>query len=78
MMTRLIKDYLEVGDRMSLDDLIARLTQIRDDLPEGAEANVRLRGDDHFGRHLVISFQRPLTAEERDCEARYRPMKAVA
>ncbi|MBV9884516.1 MAG: hypothetical protein JO276_16025 [Sphingomonadaceae bacterium] len=67
----MIKDYVEVGDHGSLDALIARLTEIRDSLPDSAEAEVRMRGDDIFGRHLCIGFLRPLTAEEAACEGRY-------
>ena len=70
-MSRLIKDYVEVGGNLSLDDLIAKLVEVRDSLPDGAEAEVRLRGDDVFGRHLSIGFMRPLTDEEAACEGRY-------
>jgi hypothetical protein len=70
-MSRLIKDYLEVGEHGSLDALIARLTEIRDSLPASAEAEIRMRGDDVFGRHLCVGFLRPLTAEEAACEGRY-------
>lgn len=70
-MSRLIKDYVEVGDHQSLDDLIAQLEAVRDGLPRDAEARVKLRGDDVFGRHLCIAFQRPLNEAEADCERRY-------
>jgi len=70
-MSRLVKDYLEIGDFTSLDALIERLIQLRDALPEGAEAEIRMRGDDVFGRHLCIGFLRPQTDEEAECEARY-------
>ena len=70
-MSRLIKDYVEVGDHTSLDALIERLVAIRDSLPPSAEAELRMRGDDIFGRHLCIAFMRPLTAEEAACEGRY-------
>jgi hypothetical protein len=70
-MSRMIKDYVEIGDHASLDDLIARLTEIRDGLTPGAEAELKLRGDDIFGRHMCISFMRPLMAEEAACEGRY-------
>ena len=70
-MSRMIKDYVEIGDHASLDGLIARLTEIRDNLPPGAEAELRVRGDDIFGRHLCIAFMRPLTADEAACEGRY-------
>ena len=70
-MSRLIKDYLQVEDHLSLDALIARLTEIRDGLPGGADAQVKLRGDDVFGRHLAVGFLRPLTAEEAAAEGRY-------
>jgi hypothetical protein len=70
-MSRLIKDYVEIGDHASLDDLIARLTALRDSLPVSAEPELKIRGDDVFGRHLCIGYLRPLTAEEAACEGRY-------
>lgn len=70
-MSRLVKDYVEIGDFTSLDDLIARLTQIRDCLVPEADAELRIRGDDTFGRHLAVGFMRPLSAEEAACEGRY-------
>ena len=70
-MSRMIKDYLEIGDHSSLDGLIARLTELRDSLPPMAEAELRVRGDDIFGRHLCIGYLRPLTPEEAACEGRY-------
>ena len=70
-MSRSIKDFIQVGDNLSLDDLISRLTEIRDGLPGGADAQVKLRGDDVFGRHLAVGFLRPLTAEEAAAEGRY-------
>ena len=70
-MSRLIKDYVELGNHASLDDLIAALTALRDSLPASAEAELKIRGDDVFGRHLCIGFLRPLTEEEAACEGRY-------
>ena len=70
-MTRMVKDYLEVSGHSSLDTLIARLSEIRDSLPASAEAEISMRGDDVFGRHLCVAFMRPLTAEEAACEGRY-------
>lgn len=70
-MTRRVKDYLDIGDHASLDEMIERLTEIRDSLPANAEAELKLCGDDVFGRHLRIGFMRPLTEEEAACEGRY-------
>ena len=70
-MSRMTKDYLKVGDQLSLDDLIAQLTAIRDAMPHGAEPRVQVRGDEHFGRHLCVAYRRPLTEEEVDCFSRY-------
>lgn len=70
-MTRMIKDYVEIGEFTSLDDAIARLTHIRDSLSPAAEAELSIRGDVSFGRHLCVGFMRPLTAEEAACEGRY-------
>lgn len=76
-MSRLIKDYVEVGDGLSLDDLIAQLEAVRARLPEGTEARVRLRGDDVFGRHLSVAFLRPESDEEADCHRRYGGRQAI-
>ena len=70
-MTRLVKDFIEIKDCASLDTLIERLITVRDSLPNAEEAEVKMRGDDVFGRQLSISFFRPQTAEEADCDARY-------
>ena len=70
-MGKRVKEFVEVKGQNGLDDLIARLVEIRNNLPEGTEAEVKLRGDDVFGRHIAISFMRPQTAEEAECDARY-------
>lgn len=70
-MSRRVKDFVEIEDHSSLDDLIARLIAVRDGLPDSAEPELRLRGDDVFGRQLSISYFRDQTAEEAECEKRY-------
>lgn len=70
MRTR-VKDYIEVSDYTSLDRLITTLTAIRDSLPESAEPELKMRGDDVFGRRLSISYWRELSAEEQAADAKY-------
>lgn len=70
-MTRRVKDFVEISDYTSLDQLIKTLSAIRDSLPEDAEPELKLKGDDIFGRRLSICYLRDLTAEEAACEARY-------
>jgi hypothetical protein len=70
-MSKLVKDYIEIADQGSLDALIARLVEVRDELAANGEVQVRMRGDDVFGRHLCVSFMRPQTAAEAECDARY-------
>ena len=71
-MSRLVRDFVEVEDQVSLDRMIDLLSAARDQLPEGAEdASVRMQGDDVFGRRLTVSFLRPQTAEEAARDARY-------
>jgi hypothetical protein len=70
-MTRRVKDYVDINDHVSLDELIERLNELRASLPEDCEAELRLRGDEVFGHRLSISYFRPLTAAEAECEARY-------
>lgn len=70
-MKRRVKEFIEIEDHHSLDDLIAKLIEVRDALPADSEAELRLRGDDVFGRKLSISYFRAQTADEADCETRY-------
>ncbi|HEV2748117.1 MAG TPA: hypothetical protein VGW34_12570 [Allosphingosinicella sp.] len=70
-MSRMVKEFIEVRDCASLDALIEHLIAVRDSLPSPTEAEVRMRGDDVFGRQLSISYFRPQTAEEAECDARY-------
>ena len=70
-MSRMVKEFLEVRDCTSLDALIENLIAVRDGLPSPTEAEVKMRGDDIFGRHICVSFYRPQTVEEAECDARY-------
>ena len=70
-MSRRVKEFVDIGDHMSLDHLIERLTEIRNQLPEQGEAELRLRGDEVFGHRLTVSYFRELTEEEAELERRY-------
>ena len=70
-MARRVKDYVEISEHTSLDQLIEYLKTIQANLPDNSEAQMQVRGDDVFGRRLTISYFRELTAEEAACEARY-------
>ena len=70
-MSRRVKEFVDIADQVSIDDLIGRLAEIRDSLPEDAEAELRLRGDEIFGHRITITYLRPLTEEEAECERRY-------
>jgi hypothetical protein len=70
MRTR-VKDFIEISDHTSLDRLINTLVAIRDSLPGNAEPELKLRGDDVFGRRLSISYFRELTAKEAELEVKY-------
>jgi hypothetical protein len=68
---RRVKDFIEISEYTSLDKLIDYLKTIRDNLPEDADAELRLLGDDFFGRRLTISYSRELSPEEMERETRY-------
>ena len=70
-MTRRVKDFIEISEYTSLDRLIEYLKTIRDSLPPEAEPELRLRGDDFFGRRLTITYSRELTPEEEERDTRY-------
>jgi len=70
-MSRRVKEFVDVEDQVSIDELIQKLNEIRKSLPEGADAELRMRGDDVFGHRLTISYFRDQTAEEAEIEQRY-------
>jgi len=70
-MGRRVKDFIEISEYTSLDQLINTLTAIRDNLPQDAEPELRMKGDDVFGRRMSISYFRQLNAEEATLDARY-------
>ncbi|HWJ38398.1 MAG TPA: hypothetical protein VNR86_06520 [Sphingomicrobium sp.] len=70
-MSRRVKEFVDIGEHVSLDDLIGKLAAIRAELPEGCEAEMRLRGDEVFGRRMTISYFREQTDEEAEIEKRY-------
>ncbi len=70
-MTRRVKEFIYIGDHSSLDAVIEKLNDVRDSLAVDSEPELRLRGDDVFGRKLCISYFREQTAEEAEFEGRY-------
>jgi hypothetical protein len=70
-MTRRVKEFIEIEDHASLEALIDKLNELRAVLPADSQPELRLRGDDVFGRKLCISYFREQTSEEAECEARY-------
>jgi hypothetical protein len=69
--SRRIKEFYEIADYSSLDELIGNLVNLRDRLPADAEPEMKLRGDDVFGRTITISYFRAQTAEEEARDRRY-------
>jgi hypothetical protein len=70
-MSRRVKEFVDVEDRLSIDQLIHKLSEIRDALPEDADAELRLRGDEVFGHRITITYSRPQTDDEAKIEKRY-------
>jgi len=70
MRTR-VKDFIEISDYTSLDRLITTLVAIRDSLPETADPELKMRGDDVFGRRLSVSYFRELSPREAELHDRY-------
>ena len=76
-MARRVRDFIEISEYTSLEKLIDYLKTIRDTLPDDAEPELRLRGDDFFGRRLTISYSRELTSEEEERDTRYTGAAAL-
>jgi hypothetical protein len=70
-MARRVKDFIDISEFTSLDDLIRYLETIRDNLPAGHEAELRIRGDDVFGRRLTVTYFREQTPQEIELESKY-------
>lgn len=75
-MPRRVKNFIEISEYTSIDDLIRYLKTIRDNLPPQHDAELTIRGDDVFGRRLTISYLREQTPEEAELEARYSKAEA--
>ena len=70
-MPRRVKDFTDISEYTSLDDLIRYLETIRDNLPVDHQAELKIRGDEIFGRRLTITYFREQTAEEVELESKY-------
>ena len=70
-MSRRVKEFVDIADQLSLEELIEKLVEVRDGLPESPEAELRLRGDEVFGHRITITYFRDQTNEEAECERRY-------
>jgi hypothetical protein len=68
---RRVKDFIDISEYTSLEDLIRYLEAIRDNLPADHQAELKIRGDDVFGRRLTISYFREQTPEEMEIESKY-------
>jgi hypothetical protein len=72
---RRVKDFIDISEFTSLDDLIRYLETIRDNLPPEHEAELKIRGDDVFGRRLTITYFRDQTPDEAQLEEKYAEPK---
>ena len=70
-MPRRVKDFIDISEYTSLDDLIRYLETIRDNLPDDHRAELKIRGDEIFGRRLTITYFREQTPEEAELESKY-------
>ena len=70
-MKRRVKEFVEIDEDVSLEELIGKLAEIRDSLPDECEAELRLRGDEIFGRRITVTYFREQTDEEAELEKRY-------
>ena len=70
-MPRRVKDFIDISEYTSLEDLIRYLETVRDNLPPEHQAELKIRGDDIFGRRLTISYFREQTPDEVELESKY-------
>ena len=72
-MKRRVKDFVDIADQISLDELIEKLAELRESLADPSEAELRLRGDEVFGHRITISYFREQTDEEAEIENLFFP-----
>jgi len=72
---RRVKDFIDISEYTSLDDLIRYLETIRDNLPPEHQAELKIRGDEVFGRRLTITYFREQTPDEAELELKYSSEK---
>ena len=70
-MSRRVKDFIDISEYTSLEDLIRYLETIRDNLPPEHQAELKIRGDEVFGRRLTITYFREQTPDEVELESKY-------
>ena len=70
-MPRRVKDFIDISEYTSLEDLIRYLETIRDNLPPEHQAELKIRGDEVFGRRLTITYFREQTPDEAELESKY-------
>ena len=70
-MPRRVKDFIDISEYTSLDDLIRYLETIRDNLPPDHQAEMNIRGDEVFGRRLTVTYFREQTPDEVELETKY-------
>src|SRR3954464_2825718 len=68
---RRVKDFIDISEYTSLDDLIRYLETIRDNLPPEHEAELKIRRDCVFGRRLTITYFRDQTPDEPQRDKKY-------
>jgi hypothetical protein len=68
---RRVKDFIDISEYTSLDQLIHYLETIRDNLPPEHQAEMKIRGDEIFGKRLTITYFREQTPEEVELESKY-------
>ena len=67
----MVREYIEIGACDSVEALIRRLAEVKRSMPPGAgPEQVQLRGDDNFGRHILVTYLRPERSEELEAARR--------
>ena len=69
----MVREYIEIQAADSLEALIERLAEVKRGIPPDARPEqVSLRGDDNFGRHILVTYLRPERPDELAAPIRAR------
>ena len=55
-MSRRVKEFVDIANHLSIDEIIEKLKHVQAQLPDDSEAELRVRGDEVFGHRISMGI----------------------